>query len=178
MERVVVRAASGLGFRVEQVRGRSAYAIEFGNEALVDSLPGVPGGSSFVGSFDREYAVEDESIDFFASGHALVEGLLAHVEDDRRGRVARLAVRIPGQGGTGVIAVCKDGPEIEVLAFDDEGRARPGWAEAFRQGPLEAQKMKPEDVAAHEWSTIVMRLAPHLEGRRPHAIATVVVHND
>ena len=44
----------------EQVRGRRAYAIEFGNEALIDSLPGVPGGSSFVGSFDREYAVEDE----------------------------------------------------------------------------------------------------------------------
>ena len=44
MEQVVVNAASRLGFRVEQVRGRRAYAIEFGNEALVDSLPGVPGG--------------------------------------------------------------------------------------------------------------------------------------
>ncbi len=101
MERVVVNAASRLGFRVEQVRGRRAYAIEFGNEALVDSLPGVPGGSSFVGSFDREYAVEDESIDFFASGHALVEGLLAHFEEDPKGRVARLEVRMPGQRGAG-----------------------------------------------------------------------------
>jgi hypothetical protein len=35
--------AARVGFRVEQVRGRRAYAIEFGNEALVDSLPGVSG---------------------------------------------------------------------------------------------------------------------------------------
>ena len=85
MERVVVSAAARLGFRIEQVRGRRAYAIEFGNEALIDSLPGVPGGSSFIGSFDREYAVEDETIDFFASGHPLVEGLLAHFEENPKG---------------------------------------------------------------------------------------------
>lgn len=41
----------------------------------------VPGGSSFVGTFDREEAVEDEAVDFFASGHPLVEGVLAYFED-------------------------------------------------------------------------------------------------
>ena len=95
MERVVVSAAERLGFHIEQVRGRRAYAIEFGNEAILDSLPGVPGGSSFIGSFDREYAVEDETIDFFASGHPLVEGLLAHFEENPKGRVARLEVEHP-----------------------------------------------------------------------------------
>jgi ATP-dependent helicase HepA len=80
-ERVVTNACTRLGFRVEHVRGRRTFAIEFGNEALVDSLPGVPGGSSFVGTFDREEAVEDETIDFFASGHPLVEGILAYFED-------------------------------------------------------------------------------------------------
>ena len=95
MEQVVVNAASRLGFRVEQVRGGRAYAIEFGNEALVDSLPGVPGGTSFVGAFDREYAVANETIDFFASGHALVEGVLAHFEEDPKGRVARLDAAHP-----------------------------------------------------------------------------------
>ena len=101
MERVVVSAASRLGFRVEQVRGRRAYAIEFGNEALIDSLPGVPGGSSFVGTFDRDYAVEDETIDFFASGHALIEGLLAHFEEDPKGRVAQARGTHPGPGRHG-----------------------------------------------------------------------------
>ncbi len=177
VEQVVVNAASRLGFRIEQVRGRRAYAIEFGSEALIDSLLGVPGGSSFVGSFDREYAVEDESIDFFASGHALVEGLLAHFEEDPKGRVARLEVRIPGQSGTGLIAIYKDGPRFEVAAFDAGGLARPNWADAFRRRSLSAVNMKAEDAAAHDWPALVTRLAPLLGNRRPHAIAGVVVRN-
>ena len=80
-ERIVTTACARLGFRVEHLRGRRIFAIEFGNEAVVDSLPGVPGGSAYVGTFDREEAVEDESIDFFASGHPLVEGILAYFED-------------------------------------------------------------------------------------------------
>ena len=80
-ERVITDTCSRLGFRVEHLRGRRIFAIEFGSEALVDSLPGVAGGSTYVGTFDREEAVEDESIDFFASGHLLVEGILAYLED-------------------------------------------------------------------------------------------------
>jgi ATP-dependent helicase HepA len=177
MERVVIGAASRLGFRVEQVRGRHAYAIEFGNEALIDSLPGVPGGSSFVGTFDREYAVEEETIDFFASGHPLVEGLLAHFEEDAKGRVARLAVEIPGQDGAGVIAIYKDGPQVDVVAFDVEGRARPGWADAFRLRPLEVSRMSARDAEAHDWPGLVQRLAPQLGNRRPHAVAAAVVRS-
>ena len=178
MEQVVVNASSRLGFRVEQVRGRRAYAIEFGNEALIDSLPGVPGGSSFVGSFDREYAVENETIDFFASGHQLVEGLLAHFDEDPKGRVAQLEVRIPGQPGTGLIAIYRDGPQFEVVAFDAGGRARPDWADAFRSRSLGAVQMKSGDSSAHDWSALVTRLAPQLGNRRPHAIAAVVVRNE
>jgi ATP-dependent helicase HepA len=81
IERIVTTACARLGFRVEHLRGRRIFAIEFGNEAIVDSLPGVAGGSAYVGTFDREEAVEDESIDFFASGHPLVEGVLAYFED-------------------------------------------------------------------------------------------------
>src|SRR6185503_13621852 len=80
-QRVVTGACNRLGFRVEHLRGRRIFAIELGNEAVVDSLPGVPGGSTYVGTFDREEAVADETIDFFASGHPLVEGVLAHLED-------------------------------------------------------------------------------------------------
>jgi ATP-dependent helicase HepA len=177
MERVVVGAASGLGFRVEQVRGQRAYAIEFGNEALIDSLPGVPGGSSFVGSFDREYAVEDESLDFFASGHALVEGLLAHFDEDPKGRVARLEVQVAGQDGAGLIAVYKEGPQFDVAAFDVDGRPRRDWADAFHRRPLAAVRMSTKDAAAHDWSGLVNRLASQLGERRPHAIAAVVVRS-
>jgi ATP-dependent helicase HepA len=177
VERVVVNAGARLGFRLEQVRGRRAYGIEFGNEALIDSLPGVPGGSSFVGSFDREYAVEDEGIDFFASGHPLVEGLLAHFEEDSKGRVARFEMHIPGQPGTGLIAIYKDGPWFEAVAFDAGGVPRPDWAEALGHRPLGALKMKAEDAAAYDWRALAARLAPRLGERRPHAIAAVVVRD-
>jgi ATP-dependent helicase HepA len=177
MEQVVVNAASRLGFRVEQVRGRRAYAIEFGNEAIIDSLPGVPGGSSFVGSFDREYAVEDENIDFYASGHALVEGLLAHFDEDPKGRVGRLELQIAGDSGIGLVAFYKDGPQVTIEAFDDRGAARPGWAEAFRAHAQRARRMKADDAAAHDWASLTARLAPQLEPRRPHAIAALVVRD-
>jgi ATP-dependent helicase HepA len=176
IERVVVKAASRLGFRVEQVRGPRAYAIEFGNEALIDSLPGVPHGTSMLGTFDREYAVEDETIDFFSSGHALVEGLLAHFEDDPKGRVARLEVHIPGEAGRGLVAIYKDGPQFDVRAFDAEGRERPAWAGAFRR-PLRATAMKPVDATEYDWRTLVTRLAPLINGRSPHALAAIVVRS-
>jgi len=175
MERVVVNAAMRLGFHVEQVRGRRAYAIELGSGALVDSLPGVSGGASFVGSFDREYAVEDEARDFFASGHTLIEGLLAHFEEDPKGRVARLDVRIPGDGGFGFVAVFKDGPHVDVVAIDAEGQPRPRWAEVFRQPSFEARRMTPDDAAARDWRALVAQIGPRLGARQPHAIAAVVV---
>ncbi len=177
MERVVVNAASRLGFHVEQVRGERAYAIDFGSTALIDSLPGVPGGSSFVGSFDRQFAVEDETIDFFASGHALVEGLLAHFEEDPKGRVGRLELRIPGPGGVGLVAIYKDGPEFDVVAVDQDGRERRDWADPFRSGSLAVRAMPTADVAGHDWPAIVARLAPRLGDRRPHAVASVVVRS-
>ena len=42
-EKIVVTVCSRLGFTIEHTRGRRTFAIELGNEALVDSLPGVPG---------------------------------------------------------------------------------------------------------------------------------------
>ena len=125
------RRASRLGFTVEQPRGRRTFAIEFGNEALVDSLPGVPGGSGFVGTFDREEAVEDETIDFFASGHALVEGVLAHYDDGEQGRAARLEVELGSTHGDGIVAVYKGDATLDVIALDADGRERPEWAAAF-----------------------------------------------
>ncbi|HXG57095.1 MAG TPA: helicase-related protein [Vicinamibacterales bacterium] len=176
IERVIVRAASRLEFRVEPVRGSRAYAIEFGSEALIDSLPGVPAGTSMVGTFDREYAVEDETIDFFSSGHALVEGLLAHFEEDPKGRVARLELHIPGGRAWGLVAIYKDGPQIDVVAFDAEGRTRPDWADAFRRAPVRAVKMQPADAGAHDWADLARRSLGE-GGRLPHAVAAVVVRS-
>ena len=177
MERAVVNAASGLGFTVVEVRDSRTYAIEFGNEAIVDALPGVPAGSSFVGTFDRAHAVENETIDFFSSGHALVEGLLTHFEDDPRGRVGRLEVTLPGPPGIGLVVIYKDGARLDVVALDADGRARSDWAAAFMDVSLRVRRMSPDDVAAHDWGALVTRLGATLGTRRPHAAASVVVRS-
>ena len=154
---------------------RRTYAIEFGNEAVIDSLPGVAAGTSLIGTFDREYAVEDETIDFFSSGHPLVEGVLAHFEDYPKGRVARLELSIPGDDGRGIIAIYKDGARFQVRALDSDGRERPAWAAALRQPSPRAARMTPADAAESDWRALVTRLASQLDDRPLYAVAAVVV---
>jgi len=175
-EEVVVTACIGLGFTIERPRGDRIFAIELGNGALVDGLPGVPGGASYVGSFDREEAVEKETIDFFASGHPLVEGIFAHYEDSAQGRVARFEVEIGRERGEGLVAVYKDGPAFEIVAIDSAGAARPDWAAAIRQRPLRARPVTDEPDEDPDWTVMVRRLGAQLDAaRRPHALAAIVV---
>jgi len=175
-EKVVVTVCTRLGFRVEHTRGRRTFAIELGSESLVDSLAGVPGGSAYVGSFDREEAVEDESIDFFASGHPLVEGVFAHVEDSPVGRAVRLAVEIGNDRGSGLVAVYKDGPGFDIVARDSTGRDRPDWAAAFHQRPLRARRVAESLMSEAQWTDLIQRLGAQLDpARRPYALAAIVV---
>jgi ATP-dependent helicase HepA len=176
-EEVVVTACIGLGFTVERPRGRRIFAIELGSGALVDGLPGVPGGSSYVGTFDREEALEEETLDFFASGHPLVEGIFAHFEESALGRVARFEITIGLDRGEGLVAVYKDGPAFDVVVIDSAGRARPGWAAAFRQRPIHARPVTDEPtIEDRTWMDMVRRLGPQLDpARRPHALAAIVV---
>jgi ATP-dependent helicase HepA len=173
---VVVAACTRLGFHVEHTRGRRIFAIELGSDALVDSLPGVRSGSAYVGSFDREEAVADESIDFFASGHPLVEGILAHFEDGRLGRVTRLELQAGREPGEGMAVVYKDGPDFEVIAFDARGQPRPEWAAALRERPRRARRAADDPAGRAAWTAMVRRLAARLDpSRPPHALAALVV---
>ena len=176
VEKVIVGATERLGFTIERRRGRRAFAIEFGNEAVVDSLPGVPGGSTFIGSFDREDAVDNEAIDFFASGHPLVEGVLAYLEDSPHGRVARLEVEIGDDRGEGLVAIYKDGPRLEVIALDAAGRPRPDWQAAFHGHSFSARRMDDEEAQRGDWRGMVRRAGARLDrARRPYAVAAIVV---
>ncbi len=178
-ERVVATACARLGFNVERLRGSRRFAIDFGSEALVDSLPGVPGGSSYVGSFDREEAVEDESIDFFASGHPLVEGILAHVEDSVDGRVAYLELARGHERGEGLVAVYRDGPSVDVVAIDASGETRRDWAAAFHERPLPVRRMRDETLEATDWPRLITVISRRLgAARRPYAVAAIAVRPD
>src|SRR2546425_9111597 len=73
-EEVVVTACIGLGFTIERPRGRRIFAIELGNGALVDGLPGVPGGSSYIGSLDPGEGTGGENPHLFAPRPPLLGG--------------------------------------------------------------------------------------------------------
>ena len=182
-EEVVVTACIGLGFTIERPRGDRIFSIEVGSSALVDGLPGVAGGSSYVGSFSREEAVENEAIDFFASGHPLVEGIFAHYEESALGRVARFEVEIGAERGEGLVAIYKDGssdggkdsPVFEIAVFDSIGKARQDWAAALGRRPLGARPVA-ERVEHADWTDMVRRVGARLDpARRPHALAALVV---
>lgn len=175
-EEVVITASIGLGFTIAHPPGHRVFSIEIANGALVDGLPGVPAGSGYVGTFDREEAVANESIDFFASGHPLVEGIFAHYEEGALGRAVRFEMAIGHDNGEGLVAIYKDGPAFEVVAIDAAGNPRMDWAAAICQRPILARAVIGKAAGDHEWRGMVRRLGAHLDPtRRLHAVAAIVV---
>ena len=169
-EEVVRTACERLGLHVEQGRGASVWSIELGHRAFVESLPGVPAGASYVGTFSREDAVEDESIDFFSSGHPLVEGIFAELEDGPRGRVGLLhADAAPGtdESGFGLLAVYKDGPRFEPVAWDLSGRERGDWAQRLTRQPLRSRRIDAEAwTETPGWAETFRRLGERIDTSR------------
>jgi ATP-dependent helicase HepA len=175
LQDVVTAACAQLGFHVEHTRGRRIFAIELGHEALVSSLPGVPGGSSFLGTFDREEGVADETLDFFASGHPLVEGILAHLDDSVQGRVSALRFARSGSPGLGLLAVYRDATGFEAVAIGPDGLPRPDWAEALARRPLTARPAGPQELAQAGGAVAVRRLADRLDPARTPVILIALV---
>lgn len=171
-EDVVMRAAARFGFECEAQSGARTWLIEHGQQALVDHLPGVPAGSRFLGTFDRARAVDNEALDFFASGHPLVEGILAELEEGPRGRVS--VVQVVGEvDAFGLVAVYRRGADFEVVAIDEKRRRRPDLAELLLSADL---AVEPIDAKAWtrrpEWDPTIRRLARALpKGEEPAAVA-------
>jgi ATP-dependent helicase HepA len=174
-EEVILTACERLGLHVEPHAGH-VVSIELGNRALVESLPGVAGGTSFLGTFDREEAVADERLDFFAAGHPLVEGVLAHLEESPLGRVSLLRVGLGTQKGLALLALYKDGPAFEAVVVDAAGQLRPDWAETLARRPLRTRRLPTGLVDQPGWRPAIRRMAEALDpARRPVALAAVVV---
>jgi ATP-dependent helicase HepA len=170
-EDVVLRAAGRFGFLVEPQSGPRVWGIEFGWEALVDHIPGVPPGSRFLGTFDRAEAVDRETLDYFASGHPLVEGVLMELEEGPRGQVA--LIQVPGKEEVfGLLAIYKRGVDFEAVAVDAQGRPRPDLAARLTapgvvSEPVEGKKW----TAQANWAKVVRRMASALPEGKPQAVA-------
>ncbi|HEX9945374.1 MAG TPA: helicase-related protein [Thermoanaerobaculia bacterium] len=170
-ESVVVRAASRFGFEAEEQSGERTWRIEFGWEALVDHVPGVPPGSSYLGTFSRERAVDEETLDFFSSGHPLVEGILLELEDGPRGQVALLQV-LGDEETFGLLAIYKDGPDWRAVAVDAQGRLRPDLADRLTAGALQTEPIEAKKWTAQaSWGKAVRRMAEKLPDGRLQALA-------
>jgi ATP-dependent helicase HepA len=175
-QEVVINAAIGLGFTIAHPPGHRVFSIELGSGSTVDSLSGVPAGSGYVGTFDREEAVENEFIDFFASGHPLVEGLFAHYEESSIGRAVRFEIKMGKQIDAGLIAIYKEGRAFEVIALDVAGRPRPDWAAAVLRRPIVVRPVAGEAAKDQDWRSMVRRLGAQLDPtRKLHAVAAIEV---
>lgn len=172
---VVVGACERLGLAVEPHRGRHVFSIEFGNQAVVEGLPGVAPSSSFLGTFDRAEAVDDESLDYFAAGQALVEGVLAHLDESPIGQVGVLGLAASGAREIGLLALYREGLGFEGVAVDAEGRTRPEWVTAALRRPLPTRPVDPVELRQPAWAEAIQRLARGLDpARRPVAVAALV----
>ena len=176
-EELIVGIAEQLNLHVESHRDGTRHSIELGTRSRVESLPGVPSGSSFLGSFLREEAVADEQIDFFASGHPLVEGLLQHFADSPIGRVAAIHQKSPdGQEGFGVFAIVEqDDGRVDSLALDVAGNERDDWVDRIMTLPLKSRRVPIDEWSKQpSWSALIHNLGERiLERGRPVAIAAI-----
>ncbi len=169
---VVLRAAGSFGFEVDEQSGSATWLIGLGAEALVDRLPGVAPGSSFVGTFSREEAVERETIDFFSSGHPLVEGILSELHYGSRGRTA--CFEILGEEETiGLFAIYRRGSALEAEAVDAAGKTRPELAAQLLEKDVRLDRADHVQwTSMPEWKSAVMQMARRLpKGETPQAVA-------
>lgn len=177
-ERFVLEAADLFGFETAERSGRRTWYLEFGADALVEHLPGVSGGSRWLGTFDRDEAVEKEDLDFFASGHALVEGIFRELEDGPRGRVALLSLEKTGVSSAGLLFALRRGAIPEFVAASLDGREQPAWADLLLARRAETRGIRPEDWTAllerasrsgrtPDWPGLVRRAAKKVLASRP-----------
>ena len=162
MRSVLLEACRQFGFEMEPKGGRSRWYLEFGGEATVEALHGVPHGSRYLGTFSREEAVEKESLDFFASGHPLVESILAELADGTHGRVA--LQEIPGVGfeANGVLIVEKLRSRFRLSAYNLKGEPQPRWVRLAVSPPGPVREIPGEMWPVRDWSGRVQALFAEL----------------
>jgi len=163
--RFCLDAAEALGFTVVEKGGEARYYIEFGAEAIVEALPGVQGGSRFLGTFSRSEAVLREELDFFASGHPLVEGLLLELQDGVRGRAACLQFPPGVCAGSGLLIFWKAGARWWAEVVDTDGVSHPDWVEPLLAALFEARTdFGFEAVEPSQWSKKIRELGQAFTG--------------
>jgi len=106
LEETVTDLARRVGIGVDTDEQVEAFqcAFHFGHALKVEALPGLHLGEerTVLGTFWRDTAVEQEEIDFFATGHPIVEALFGFLRDGPYGRNACRAIQHRGAPARGL----------------------------------------------------------------------------
>ena len=106
LEETVTELARRVGIGVDTDEQVEAFqcAFHFGHALKVEALPGLQLGEerTVLGTFWRDTAVEQEEIDFFATGHSIVEALFGFLRDGPYGRNACRAIQHRGAAARGL----------------------------------------------------------------------------
>lgn len=90
LEECITELAERIGVRVDTDQEVDAFqaAFHFGHALNVEALPGydIAHERSVLGTFWRDTAIEQEEIEYFATGHPLVEALFGFLRDGPYGR--------------------------------------------------------------------------------------------
>ncbi|HVP61671.1 MAG TPA: helicase-related protein [Myxococcaceae bacterium] len=106
LEETVTELARRVGIGVDTDEQVDAFqcAFHFGHALKVEALPGLQLGEerTVLGTFWRDTAVEQEEIDFFATGHPIVESLFGFLRDGPYGRNGCRAIQHHGPAARGI----------------------------------------------------------------------------
>ncbi|MDP2275705.1 MAG: SNF2-related protein [Archangium sp.] len=90
LEETITELADRIGIKVDQDQEVDAFqcGFHFGQTLNVEALPGydITEERTVLGTFWRDTAVEQEEIEYFATGHPLVEALFGFLRDGPYGR--------------------------------------------------------------------------------------------
>jgi len=106
LEEVATEVGRRAGLEVDTDQSVDAFEASFtlGAHMRIDALPGMTipeEPETHLGSFWRETAVVREELEWFATGHRLVEALVGLARDGDAGRTAVL--RVPGSPPAGAL---------------------------------------------------------------------------
>jgi ATP-dependent helicase HepA len=148
--RFTLGAANDLGIKIVDKGGEALYYLEVGASLTVESLPGIGEGARWLGTFDRAEAIAKDELDFFASGHPLVEGLLLELADGPRGRAAVLELAHAELRDAGLLAVYKCGAHWQAQVVDVRGEPRADLVEPVLGALPTARAGRPRDWGVEE----------------------------
>ena len=156
----VLGAATRTGIDVVE-KGRSKFYFEYGSGALVDAIPGVTHGSRYLGTFSRTAAIFMSEIDFFASGHPLVEGLVWELDESDAGRVASIVCADVEEPCVFVVTRASEHARPELIRVGADGDQAPAeWDELLTlvsSGVATKQGLKVPDLAQDTLLIVAVR---------------------